>query len=215
MEKLRLLIADDDSDARKRIVELLSGYHDIVAVVGCGDEMVRAALCLMPDVILSEILTPRINAVTVRGKLLARGTLIPVVFVSYEGHEVVGALRREAGVAFVYKSDIGTHLLNAIEAAYNGWPYYSPFYLSSVLDQKVEDQDVVLVDGETLRKAEQMVVSCEGCNPAAEIPFDQLLDQLTGSDPWVTNYILQQLGRCPACFSAITEKTLVEICEPR
>jgi hypothetical protein len=44
-------------------------------------------------------------------------------------------------------------------------------------DPTPEEQQVVLVESETLRKAERLVESCEHCNPeGAEIPFDNILD---------------------------------------
>jgi hypothetical protein len=48
-------------------------------------------------------------------------------------------------------------------------------------DPTPEQQIVVLVDSTTLRKAELLIESCEGCNPdGAEIPFDNILDRVTG-----------------------------------
>ena len=47
----------------------------------------------------------------------------------------------------------------------------------------------MLIDAATLRKAERLIESCEHCNPeGAEIPFDNILDRVTGSDPSVTDY---------------------------
>ena len=34
-----------------------------------------------------------------------------------------------------------------------------------------------------------MIESCEHCNPEAEIPFDYILDRITGADPSVTDLI--------------------------
>jgi hypothetical protein len=43
---------------------------------------------------------------------------------------------------------------------------------------------VVLIDAAILRKAEKLIESCEHCNEeGAEIPFDNILDRVTGSDP--------------------------------
>jgi len=40
------------------------------------------------------------------------------------------------------------------------------------------------VNAVTLREAEKLIGSCEHCNPdGAEIPFDNILDRVTGSDP--------------------------------
>ena len=61
----------------------------------------------------------------------------------------------------------------------------------------IEEQPVVLMDAATLRKGEEMIESCESCNPdGAEIPFDNILDRVTGSDPSVTDYILEQPAKC-------------------
>ena len=71
-------------------------------------------------------------------------------------------------------------------------------------DPTPEEQHVVLIDAETLRKAEQLFESCEHCNPdGAEIPFDNILDRVTG-------YILESPAKCPNCRREILEKTLVE-----
>jgi hypothetical protein len=65
-------------------------------------------------------------------------------------------------------------------------------------DPAPEQQVVVLVDSATLRKAERLIESCEVCNPeVAEIPFDNILDRVTGSDPSVTDYILESPGKVP------------------
>jgi len=63
-------------------------------------------------------------------------------------------------------------------------------------DPTPEDQVVVLIDSTTLRKVERLIESCEQCNPeGAEIPFDNVLDRITGSDPRLTDYILEGLAR--------------------
>jgi hypothetical protein len=61
-----------------------------------------------------------------------------------------------------------------------------------------EQQNVVLVDAVTLQKAQRMIDGCEPCSDDAEIPFDNILDHLTGSDPSVTDYVLEVPARCIA-----------------
>ena len=55
-----------------------------------------------------------------------------------------------------------------------------------------------------------MIAGCEAYSEDAEIPFDNILDQLTGSDPSVTDYVLEVPAICLQCGAEITEKTLVE-----
>ena len=78
-------------------------------------------------------------------------------------------------------------------------------------DPSPEEQVVVLVESATLRRAERLIESCEHCNPdGAQIPFDNLLDRITGADACVTDYILEYPALCPYCGREIRENTLVE-----
>ena len=77
-------------------------------------------------------------------------------------------------------------------------------------DLAPEQQNVVPVDASTLQKAQRMVGGCEACSEDAELPFENILDRLTGSDPTVTDYFLEAPTRCLQCGAEIHQKTLVE-----
>ena len=53
-----------------------------------------------------------------------------------------------------------------------------------------------------------MIESCDCNEEGAQIPFDNILDRVTGSDPSVC--ILEEPAKCPKCRREILEKTLVE-----
>jgi hypothetical protein len=55
-----------------------------------------------------------------------------------------------------------------------------------------------------------MAIRTMNASSGAEIPFDVILDRVTGSDPSVTDYILEQPAKCPKCRRDVLEKTLVE-----
>ena len=79
-------------------------------------------------------------------------------------------------------------------------------------DPTPEKQNVVLIESAALRKAEKLIESCQPCDPiGAEIPFDWVLDRITGSDSAVTDYILEDPTKCPNCRHDIFEKTLIEL----
>src|SRR6516164_1490115 len=60
-------------------------------------------------------------------------------------------------------------------------------------DPTPDEQVFVLVQSATLRQAERLVESCEHCNEeGAQIPFATILDRVTGPDPSVTDYILEE-----------------------
>jgi hypothetical protein len=79
-------------------------------------------------------------------------------------------------------------------------------------DPPEDELQLVVVGGATVVAALRMVVSCEHCFPdEAQIPFDWILDKVTGRSGSTTDYLLTELGRCPSCKHEITEKTLVEL----
>ena len=68
-----------------------------------------------------------------------------------------------------------------------------------------------LINAAILHDAKRLIESCESCNPdGAEIPFDNILDRVTESDPSATDYILEPPAKCPNCRRDVLEKTLVE-----
>ena len=46
-------------------------------------------------------------------------------------------------------------------------------------DPTPEQQNVVLIDAATLKKAQRMIAGCEACSETAETPFVIVLDRLT------------------------------------
>jgi len=210
MSRLRVLIASDDDDMRKHMVVLLCRNYQVVGTV-TNRELVHAAIGVRPDVIVCGISEPRIDGLAARQRLIKQGTFIPFVFVSRESsEEIINMLWKERSFAFVYKDETSTHLVNAVEAVHNLAIYDSPFY-PNFLDQQMEDQKIVLVEQQTVRKAERIILSCERCSSDADIPFSEILDRLTGLVPDVTDYLLEKPASCPKCYRAITEKTFVEV----
>ena len=76
-------------------------------------------------------------------------------------------------------------------------------------DSRDEDQDVIFIDESTLVDAESFICACEHCSDRAEIPFDQVLDAITGCDPRTTEYVICHAAKCGKCHSEVMEKTLV------
>jgi hypothetical protein len=83
--------------------------------------------------------------------------------------------------------------------------------LRDFFDPPPEEQHVVFIDETAVRHAQRLIESCEQCNSdGAEFPFDLILDRITGSDPRVTDYILERPAQCPRCTRDILGKTLIE-----
>ena len=128
MKKARVLIADDHEEMRGYIVVLLSTDYEVVGVVTNGEELVQAAICLHPDIIVSDISMPRMDGFAARIKLIDQGKPFPFVFVSVRGKEIIHMLPKASSVGLVYKSEMARHLFHALDAVLKGQIYLSPFY---------------------------------------------------------------------------------------
>jgi len=70
--------------------------------------------------------------------------------------------------------------------------------------------NIVALSASTIRRAQEAISSCEACNNDAELPFDWILDEVTGRDGSSTDYFLTEPAKCPRCGGSVIEKTLVE-----
>jgi hypothetical protein len=86
----------------------------------------------------------------------------------------------------------------------------NPKTLPSAL--RAEETDVVFVNEATLFEAQNFLTGCEHCDSErAELSFDQILDEVTGCDPSVTEYVICHAARCPRCHRNVMENTLVSV----
>jgi hypothetical protein len=78
-------------------------------------------------------------------------------------------------------------------------------------DPTPEQQNLVLIDAATLQKAQRMIAGCEACSEDAELPFENVLDRLTGSDPTTPQNVLESPAKCLQRGAAVNEKTLIDL----
>jgi DNA-binding NarL/FixJ family response regulator len=120
---LSLLIADDDPGFRKLIRRLLETERDAVVVgeAGDGEEAVRLAQELHPDVILMDIAMPRVGGLEAIQRAKAERPDAKVVVVTVHDEDAYRKAAADRGAdAFVLKKKISTELLPAIRRAVSG-----------------------------------------------------------------------------------------------
>ncbi len=70
---------------------------------------------------------------------------------------------------------------------------------------------IVTVDAAKVREAEGKIEGCELCHPDdAEIPFDWILQQVTGRSGMV-DFVMLEPAICPTCKQPLNEKALIEL----
>jgi DNA-binding NarL/FixJ family response regulator len=126
---LRVLVAEDQKVVRDGLV-LLLGMLPEVEVVGAavdGDDAVRQALELEPDVVLMDLHMPRCDGVEATRRLArARPGVHIVVLTSYSDDESVLAALRAGARGFLTKDAGATDILQAMSAVSEGKALLDP-----------------------------------------------------------------------------------------
>ncbi len=100
VDAIRVIIADDDSLARRIISDRLTADDiEIVAQVRNGEDAVERALDLRPDVIVMDLLMPRCDGITATRRIAAEAPEIQVVLLSVSSDEQVVLLALRSGAA--------------------------------------------------------------------------------------------------------------------
>lgn len=127
--KIRIVIADDHKMVRKGLIVLLEEYDDIeiVAEVGDGEHAYHVCHESCPDVILMDILMPRINGIDATKNIreICPHTQIIALTSSVDDEHIQQALQAGA-ISYILKDVSASELANAIRRASQGEATLSP-----------------------------------------------------------------------------------------
>jgi two-component system nitrate/nitrite response regulator NarL len=131
---MRVLLIDDHALVRKGIEQLLQSRGvQVAASVSSGEEGVRRARELAPDIILLDVKMPGMNGIETLQKLRASGVTTPVVMLtmSREDADLSAALRGGAQ-GYLLKDIEPEELMPALEAALRGDNVVAPEMVGSL-----------------------------------------------------------------------------------
>jgi DNA-binding NarL/FixJ family response regulator len=133
-KNIRVLIADDHPPFTTGVMRLLADQPDLIAVGSAsdGEEAVRLALELKPDVVVMDVSMPKLNGIEATRQIKAQLPDTSVLVLSAYGYHpyVLAALEAGAG-GYLLKNVPLRELLNAIRAVRLG---------EAVLDQAVAEK---------------------------------------------------------------------------
>lgn len=123
MPKLRVLVVEDHEVVRRVICALLSQEPtlEVICQSATGEEAVRKALELRPDLIVLDIGLPGISGIEAARQILRVSTTSKIIFLSqHDSLQMATEASRVGGHAYVAKIDAATELLTAIRSAGEG-----------------------------------------------------------------------------------------------
>jgi len=125
---IHIIIADDHTIVRSGIHALLEKVEDIdiLGVAADGEEVIRLAEQLMPDVIVMDIMMPRLNGIQTAEKLQMMKIPSRVVLLSMYFDDVLVHQALQCGVkSYILKTSLSEELIQAVRAAFRGDSYLS------------------------------------------------------------------------------------------
>jgi DNA-binding NarL/FixJ family response regulator len=140
---VRVLIADDQKIVREGLVSLLSLLPgiDVVGAATDGDDAVRQAVALRPDVVLMDLNMPRCNGVEATEQLRDRqpGTRV-VVLTTYADDDWVFAALQAGARGFLTKDAGAEEIHRAIASVASGDAQLDPSVQRRLLDALASGQ---------------------------------------------------------------------------
>jgi DNA-binding NarL/FixJ family response regulator len=129
VERIRVLVADDHPLFRDGMHGLLDSVADteVVGEAASGEEAVRLAASLQPDVILMDIKMPGMNGLQAMREILHTSPHIAVLVVSMlEDDDSIFAAMRAGARGYLPKGVNQAEVLRAIRAVANGEAIFGP-----------------------------------------------------------------------------------------
>ena len=140
-DRIRILVADDHPVFRRGMRAILSAEPDtdLVAEATDGEEAIRLALELRPDVILMDLNMPRATGIEATQRILEANPDTAILMLTmFEDDKSIFAAMRAGAHGYVLKGADGAETLRAIHAAASGEAIFSPTITRRLTDYFAE-----------------------------------------------------------------------------
>ena len=123
---LRILIADDHPVVRRGVCSILETRKDleVCAEAGDGEEAVQKAVELKPDVVILDVMMPRLDGFGAATKIL-ENFQVPILMLSmHDGEEMIRLATSVGAKGFINKTAIVGSLLTAVDIVLAGGTFF-------------------------------------------------------------------------------------------
>ncbi len=129
LEKIRILLADEDALRRDGLAAVLSGSDKLEVVAGAADGEAAWSEIVgrRPDIAVVDLNLPRIHGIELIRRVRAEslGTKI-IIVAGTADDEIIREVVRAGGDGYLLKNGPARHLLDAISYVQDGGQYFSP-----------------------------------------------------------------------------------------
>lgn len=138
MKKIAILLAEDHVVVRETIRQCLERQADfsVVGEAGDGEEAVRMAMQLKPDVIVMDISLPKLNGIEATRQIKAsQPSAIVLVLTAYDYEQYIFPLLEAGAAGYLLKDVSSSELISAIRTVHKGEAVLHPAVTRKVLQR--------------------------------------------------------------------------------
>jgi len=117
MNRPTIVLAEDHPNVAEQLHKLLADSFDVVAVVSHGEALVKTALRVKPDVVVTDISMPGMDGLKAAQEILLHQPTLGVVFVTVHDDPALARKALTIGLGYVLKASAG---VDALHVPYKG-----------------------------------------------------------------------------------------------
>jgi len=127
LNKLRIVVADDNSLLLQHLVQILAVEFAVVATATDGQSALELIRRFQPDVVVLDLRMPKLNGLEITKELGGHLPCPGIVICSLERDpDIVRAAREAGAVGYVFKTRLNKDLILAVKSAAQSKPFLSP-----------------------------------------------------------------------------------------